>query len=149
MICDVTYRRIDTWVRGGLIQASGRPSNGKGTRRLFIFSDLVEIRVLRGLTERGVSLQSLKEAISKLRRLMPENQADLLASTRLVTNGKSVFRLIDESRLESLDEYGQFAFAFGFGTEVAYLAETVRNQERPVRYVRKTEGTTRRKTSAG
>lgn len=80
---------------------------------------------------------------------MPENQADLLASIRLVTNGKSVFRLIDESRLESLDEYGQFAFVFGFGAEVTYLAATVRSQGGPIRYVRKTEGVTRRKVSAG
>lgn len=148
MICDVTYRRIDTWIRGGLIQSSGRPSNGKGTRRLFTFTDLIEIRVLRGLTERGVRLQALKEAIRQLRRSLPESQTELLASTRLVTNGKSVFRLIDEGRLEGLDEYGQFAFAFGFGSEVAFLVETVKNQRRPIRYVRKTEGKTCRKASA-
>lgn len=145
----MTYRRVDTWIRGGLIRASGRSADGKGSRRLFLFSDLVEIRVLRGLTAKGVRLQSLKKSISQLRRLMPENQADILASTRLVTDGKSVFRLLDGDRLESLDEFGQYAFAFGFGMEAAHVAETVRNQGKPIRYVKKSESVVRRKATAG
>lgn len=80
---------------------------------------------------------------------MPENSADVLVSTRLVTDGKTVFRLVDGDRLEGLDGYGQFAFAFGLGAEVAHVAETVRKQGRPNRYTRKTASNLRRNALAG
>jgi DNA-binding transcriptional MerR regulator len=136
-ICDVTYRRIDTWIRNELIQASKRASNGKGSRRLFTFADLVEIRVLRSLTAQGVKLQSLKTSIARLRKLMPDSHGDLLTSARLISNGKKVFRILEDGHWESLDECGQFAFAFGIGEEVAQLVKAVRKQERPIRYVKR------------
>lgn len=79
---------------------------------------------------------------------MPQNKDAVLRSTRLVTNGRSVLRFVDNDRLESLDEFGQFAFAFGFGEEVAHVATAVHQQRKPVRYVRKTENKARRAVSA-
>lgn len=133
----ITYRRLDYWLRQEIIQASGRSKVRRGTPRLFTFRDLVEIRVALQLTEKGLKVSSLRECLLSIRRRLPKLEAPL-ASERLITDGKVVFRYVpDIGVLESLDEYGQFAFSFGVGEEIQAVVRELEKIPVPVRYKRR------------
>lgn len=134
-ITGVSYRRLDLWIRNGIIRASRREAEGKGSRRLFTFSDLVEIRTLLALTGSGVKLSALVESAKRIRAEAGRNGVESLSSVRLITNGASVFRYLPElEMLESLDGYGQFAFAFGLGDHVKQLLDAASRLDRKSRY---------------
>ncbi|MEW8027248.1 MAG: MerR family transcriptional regulator [Candidatus Thiodiazotropha endolucinida] len=130
----ISYRRLDYWLRQGIIKASGRSKVRSGTPRLFTFRDIVEIRVALKLTDSGLRVSSLRKSLKSIRRQLPKLEAPL-ASERLVTDGKTVFRYIPEyEALECLDDYGQFAFSFGLGEEVRAAVTEVKRMPTPVRY---------------
>lgn len=130
----ITYRRLDYWVRQEIVRASGPGGVGRGKRRLFTFTDIVEVRVAMKLIENGLRLAALRKSIKSIRRQLPNLDAPL-ASNRLVTDGRKVFRYDpDLGSLESIEEYGQFAFWFGVGEEVEAIRKEVEKMQRPVRY---------------
>lgn len=130
----ITYRRLDYWVRQGVIRASGRGAVKRGMPRLFSFTDIVEVRVAMRLIENGLRLSALRNSLKSIRRNFPTLGAPL-ASKRLVTDGKKVFRLDpDLGSLETLDDYGQFAFWFGLGEEIQAAVSEVEKMPVPVRY---------------
>lgn len=126
------------WCRREIIRPSKRRADGKGQRRLFTFRDVIEVRTLKALTAQGVRLSALKESVERLRKDLGVNGENALASTRLVTDGKTVFRYVpSQNHLESLDAFGQFAFAFGVGDEISTLLEKVGQLNRYSRYARR------------
>jgi len=134
LLANVSYRRLDYWVIAGMIQPSGRPSAGRGSRRLFTFSDLLEIRVLVRLTQCGLRLAALRSSVKQFRKRIPELVNKPLSSLRLVTDGRTLFRYLpDGETLETLDEFGQFAFAFDVGAEAVQLEKAVSSMKRPLR----------------
>jgi len=134
----VTYRRLDLWCRREIIQPSMRTARGRGQRRLFTFRDLVEIRTIKTLTAQGVRLAALLVAVNRIRRDFGDLDGSPLASARLVTDGRSVFRYVPaRDHLERLDEYGQFAFAFDLGAEVAALRGLISQLDGRSRYTRR------------
>lgn len=132
----VSYRRLDYWLSKGIVKCSGRSSCGRGSTRLYTFNNLIEVRAVKELVEQGMRLNSLKLCISQLRKHLPKISSSPLASVRLVTDGKTIFRILDEDRLESMDEFGQFAFTFGIGDEILGLSKKVCERIRPIRYER-------------
>jgi DNA-binding transcriptional MerR regulator len=137
VLADVTYRRLDSWVRRGIIRSSAREAGASRRRRLFTFSDVVEVRTLRLLTASGVRLSALQACVERLRRDLGRQGDNVLASSRLVTDGVHIFRYVsNEDRLEQLDQYGQFAFAFGIGDEITSLSQKAQALDRRSRYER-------------
>ena len=137
-LAEVTYRRLDLWVRRELIRSSGRRAAGKGQRRLFTFNDVIEVRTLKALTAKGVRLAALTQCIQQLRRHMDDNIERSFASIRLVTDGTTVFRYVpSKDHLESLDAYSQFAFAFGLGEEISLMSIRASKLDRSSRYTRR------------
>ena len=96
---------------------------------------MIEIRTLKSLTAHGVRLAALSSCIQSLRVDLATHDGVSIASLRLVTDGKTVFRYVPEkSHLESLDQYGQFAFAFGIGDEAKSLSKSAKLLDRHSRY---------------
>jgi DNA-binding transcriptional MerR regulator len=136
----ITYSQLDYWVKKGLIRCSGKATLGKGSPRQFKFEDLVEIRTVKVLTDSGMKLGKLLGCVKHLRKTMRSDETKL-SSVRIVTDGKHVFRyLSEEEKLETLDEFGQFAFAFGLDEEVRLLRDKIENKSFPKRYELRTEG---------
>ena len=132
----ITYRRLDCWVNAGVVRASGRSKVKRGQPRLFTFRDIVEIRVVLKLIHHGLRLSLLKDCLKSVRKRIPEVESPL-ASEKLVTDGKKVFRYVPEiGALESFDEFGQFAFAFELGEEIKAVVEEIEKNPFPVRYVK-------------
>jgi DNA-binding transcriptional MerR regulator len=64
----ITYRQLDYWARTGLVTPSVRAADGSGTQRLYSFTDIVELRIIKRLLDAGVSLRQIRDAIGYLRK---------------------------------------------------------------------------------
>jgi DNA-binding transcriptional MerR regulator/predicted RNase H-like HicB family nuclease len=67
-IVGVTYRQLVYWDKTALIRPSVQRAKGRGSRRLYSFEDLVELRVVAKLLAAGVSLPAVRKAARYLRQ---------------------------------------------------------------------------------
>jgi DNA-binding transcriptional MerR regulator len=81
----ITYRQLDYWARTGLLQPSVASAKGSGSRRVYSYSDVLELKVIKQLLDAGVSLQSARRAVECLR----EDLGTDVASANLVLTGNS------------------------------------------------------------
>ena len=118
----VTRTQLAYWDKGGIVRPS-MPAAGRGSRRLYNFRDLVQLRVANRLKERGLSLQRLRKSLVYLRRQFPDVEAPLAEMTFL-TDGETVF-VLDRDPQTLLDALKkQFLFSIPFGL----LVEELRGQ---------------------
>ncbi len=82
-IVGITYRQLDHWTRTELVCPSLAQAHGSGTQRLYSYTDLVELKVIKSLLDGGLSLQSVRKVIDYLR----DNLGSDVASANLVING--------------------------------------------------------------
>ena len=66
-IVGVTYRQLDYWTRTGLVYPTVQAAQGSGTQRLYSFNDLLQLKVIKSLTDAGASLQKVRQAIDYVR----------------------------------------------------------------------------------
>lgn len=91
----ISVSALHYWDRSDLLKPSLRPATGRGSRRLYSFTDLVQLLVIARLRELGLSLQRIRRCLSFLRRKFPHLEAPL-AELSLVTDGEAIFLLTDE-----------------------------------------------------
>ena len=102
----ITYRQLDYWARTDLVVPSVSDAGGSGTKRLYSFRDIVELRVIKSLLDTGVSLQNIRKAIEYLRGL---NQPP--TGMTLVSDGDRVYAEDSPGALLDLLAKGQGVFA--------------------------------------
>lgn len=117
----ITYRQLDYWDRSGLVRPSVRRAQGKGSRRLYSFQDVVELRVVSKMLASGVSLPTVRKAVRYLARNF-ENVARPLAQLTLAPSGKRVLVTVEE-RLIDAAANGQIVISIS----VAAIAEEMKN----------------------
>ena len=124
-IVGVTLRQMQYWDERGFIRPSVRLAEGRGTRRLYSFADLVQLKVVKDLTRRGLSLKKIRRCLKPLKRGIPESIRPL-DSLRYVTDGERVFVLTTDKNkiLDVMDR--EFVFSFGIGNLVRELNGQVR-----------------------
>jgi DNA-binding transcriptional MerR regulator len=83
----ITYRQLDYWARTGLVRPSVADAQGSGSRRLYSYRDVLELKVIKQLLDAGVSLQSARRAVECLRG---DLGADLAAAKLVLTGSHSV-----------------------------------------------------------
>jgi DNA-binding transcriptional MerR regulator len=83
----ITYRQLDYWARTGLLRPSVADARGSGSKRLYSYRDLLELKVIKQLLDAGVSLQSARRAVDCLRQNLG---ADLPSAKLVLTEGRSV-----------------------------------------------------------
>ncbi len=81
----ITYRQLDYWARTGLLRPSIADARGSGTQRLYSYTDVVELKVIKQLLDAGISLQRARRAVECLR----DGLGGDLASSNLVLVGTS------------------------------------------------------------
>jgi len=79
----ITYRQLDYWARTGLLRPSLAEARGSGSKRVYSYHDVLELKVIKQLLDAGVSLQSARRAVECLR----EDLGTDLATTKLVLSG--------------------------------------------------------------
>ena len=102
-IVDITYRQLDYWTRTGLVSPTIQPAQGSGTQRLYSFNDLLQLKVIKGLTDAGASLQKVRQAIDYVR----EHLADDWAKVTIVADGSGVYACTSDAEVVDLLRSGQ------------------------------------------
>ena len=107
----ITYRQLDYWARTGLVEPSVRPATGSGTQRLYGFSDILVLKIVKRLLDTGVSLQQIRTAVSHLR----ERGVQDLAGITLMSDGASVYECTTNDEVVDLIQGGQGVFGIAVG----------------------------------
>lgn len=107
----ISYRQLDYWDKSDLVTPTLRQAKGKGSVRLYSFTDLVALRAVRRLEEGGIPLQTIRKAIKYLQANLP-SVARPFGKVTLVTDGNTIFALCQDSQqlIDTL-KGGQLVFA--------------------------------------
>ena len=85
-IAGITYRQLDYWARTNLIRPSLVDAKGSGSRRSYVYRDLLELKVIKNLLDAGIKLESVREVFSYLRSHVDTD----IAAAHIVISGKAV-----------------------------------------------------------
>ena len=102
-IVGITYRQLDYWTRTGLVEASLRGAHGSGTQRLYSFNDLLQLKVIKRLTEAGASLSKVRQAIDYVRTNLESDWA----KATIATDGNGVYACTSDAEVMDLLRSGQ------------------------------------------
>lgn len=113
----ISYRQLDHWARTDLLKPSLRAARGSGTQRLYSYTDLVQLRVIKRLRDTGISLAKIRKAVEWLRSDMDEQ--DPLKDSTLLSDGIDIWTSdnSDETQQYLMDilRRGQGVFAIAVG----------------------------------
>jgi DNA-binding transcriptional MerR regulator len=85
-IVGITYRQLDYWARTDLVRPSAHDASGSGSRREYVYRDLLELKVIKNLLDAGIKLESVRTVFNYLRRHVSTN----VAAAHVVISGQSV-----------------------------------------------------------
>ncbi|HZD68801.1 MAG TPA: MerR family transcriptional regulator [Actinomycetes bacterium] len=108
----ISYRQLDYWARTNLVTPSVRAADGSGSQRLYSFTDLVELRIIKRLLDAGVSLRRIREAIRYLRR---EAAGKPLTDITLMSDGKRIYACHSGEEVIDVLSGGQAVFGIAIG----------------------------------
>jgi DNA-binding transcriptional MerR regulator len=138
-----TGNQLRYWDKIGLVKPGVQATGGRpGVRRVYTFRDLVSLKVIKSLLDGGMSLQRVRRAYGYLRENV--NLDEHLSSVKLVTDGKSIFKILkgDGDILDALRQ-GQMAFFVAIdrlaGEVGSGVTEFVRDRDQFVRTLRTVE----------
>jgi len=110
-VAGITYRQLDYWARTGLVEPTIRNATGSGSQRLYSFSDILVLKIVKRLLDTGVSLNQIRTAVSVLR----ERGVVDLAGITLMSDGASVYECTSADEVVDLIQGGQGVFAIAVG----------------------------------
>ena len=102
-IVGISYRQLDYWARTDLIRPSLADASGSGSRRLYSYRDLLELRVIKSLLDAGIKLESVRTAFEYLRTHVETD----IASAHLVISGSDVILCDGEQLIDVMRRGGQ------------------------------------------
>jgi DNA-binding transcriptional MerR regulator len=97
--------------RQGLVEPSCKCPRGHGTKRHYSFGDIIALRLIRELSQVGVSPTRLRGGLRALRKHHPEITLTSLPATHVATDGKHLVLCRPGQSVERLID-GQMSFAF-------------------------------------
>lgn len=98
----ITYRQLDYWARTELIRPSLTDAAGSGSRRLYSYRDLLELKVVKSLLDAGIKLESVREVFEFMRTHVNSD----IAAAHIVISGKQVL-FCDGDQLIDVLQQGQ------------------------------------------
>ncbi|MHB8843321.1 MAG: MerR family transcriptional regulator [Nitrospirota bacterium] len=130
----LTYRRLDYWDRTHFLKPSTKEASGRGTVRLYSFTDIVQLKVAKSLSDKGVTLRSMRKAILYLKMHFLDIEKPL-AEMRFITDGEKIFVLTKDGKaiLDTLSK-GQMVFTFAIGEIVKELKGSIERNSQSTRY---------------
>jgi DNA-binding transcriptional MerR regulator len=119
-IIGVSLRQLQHWDEKGLIKPSVREASGRGTIRLYSYTDLIQLKLVRTLRDNRISLQKIRRSLEYLQSHFPEIKRPLL-ELKFLTDGETIFILTSDQK-EILDTLKrQFVFTLAIGEIVHEL----------------------------
>jgi DNA-binding transcriptional MerR regulator len=124
-IVGVTLRQIQYWDEQGFVRPSVKLAQGRGSKRLYSFHDLVCLKVVKDLTHHGFSLQKIRNCLRPLRKYSTTAKQPPV-SLKYLTDGEDLF-IITSDREKILDAIEcQFVVSLGIGHLVQELSGEVK-----------------------
>jgi len=117
----ITYRQLDYWARTGLVEPSIRGAKGSGSQRLYSFTDILVLKVVKRLLDTGVSLHNIRVAIDHLRARGTQD----LAEVTLFSDGASVYECTSPEEIVDLLQGGQGVFGIAVGGAMREVTGTL------------------------
>jgi len=102
-VVGISYRQLDYWARTDLVRPSLAAASGSGSRRLYSYRDLLELRVIKSLLDAGIKLESVRKAFGYLREHVDSD----IASAHLVISGNDVLLCDGEGLIDVMRRGGQ------------------------------------------
>lgn len=121
----ITQRQLQYWDEHNLVKPSVSSAEGRGSIRLYSFADLVQLKVLKGLRDNGITLQKVRKSLHYLNKNFP-NVAKPLAELSFVTDGETIFAISKTNR-DAIDtlKQGQLVMYIALGSIVEELKRDV------------------------
>jgi DNA-binding transcriptional MerR regulator len=102
-VVGITYRQLDYWARTDLVRPSMAEATGSGSRRLYSYRDLLELRVIKSLLDSGIRLEQVRKVFAYMRNQLGED----VASANLVIDGSRSVLVNTGEELIDLLQNGQ------------------------------------------
>ncbi|HET9258962.1 MAG TPA: MerR family transcriptional regulator [Acidimicrobiia bacterium] len=109
----ITYRQLDYWARTGLIVPSLAQAQGSGSQRMYSFSDVVQLKVIKNLLDAGMSLKKIRSAVEILRAELDSDQP--LADVTLLSDGQTIYAAHSDQEVVDVLRKGQGVFSIAIG----------------------------------
>jgi len=104
----ITYRQLDYWARTKLIVPALQQATGSGSQRLYSFTDVVQLKVIKRLLDAGMSLKKIRSAVEILRIQLDSDQP--LADVTLLSDGQTIYAAHSEQEVVDVFRRGQGVF---------------------------------------
>jgi DNA-binding transcriptional MerR regulator len=121
-ITGLSARRLQYWDKTDLAHPSILRARGQGSRRLYSKQDLFQLRVVKGILDAGISVQSVRRSLAFLRKLL--NGKHTLDNLILVSDGRSIYAYRDNDTILDTLHAGQTVFRLALGE----LSEEMKHQ---------------------
>ncbi len=102
-IVGITYRQLDYWARTDLIRPSMSDAAGSGSRRLYTYRNLLELKVIKSLLDAGIKLESVRKVFVYLRDKMDVE----ITAAHLVISGSDVMLCEGSELVDVMRRAGQ------------------------------------------
>ena len=122
-VVGITYRQLDYWARTGLVVPSIRGAAGSGSQRLYSFTDLLVLKIVKRLLDAGVSLQNIRVAVEHLRRRGIRD----LAGITLFSDGTTVDECSSPEEVVDLLQGGQGVFGIAVSGAMREISGTIKD----------------------
>lgn len=109
----ISYRQLDYWARTGLIRPSIQTARGSGTQRLYSFTDVVQLKVVKRLLDAGMSLKRIRSAMDILRAQLDSDAP--LADVTLLSDGTTIYAAHSPDEVVDVFRRGQGVFGIAVG----------------------------------
>ena len=119
-IVGVSLRQLQYWDEREFIRPSVKPADGRGTKRLYSFNDLICLKVVKDLAHHGFSLQMIRRCLRPLKENSSQTKRPA-ESLKFLTDGKELFVITNDRQqiLEAMKR--QFVLSLGIGSLVREL----------------------------
>ena len=98
-IAGITYRQIDYWARTGLLRPSLVKATGSGSRRVYTYGDVLELKVIKRLLDAGIELKKVRVIFDYVRTELGE---DISAATLVIDGAKSAIVRTQDEMIDAL-----------------------------------------------
>jgi DNA-binding transcriptional MerR regulator len=116
----VSLRQLQYWDEQDFIRPSVKLAEGRGTKRLYSFHDLICLKVVKDLARHGFTLQTIRRCLTPLKEHSSQTERPS-ESLKYLTDGEEMF-IITNDRQKILDAMErQFVVSLGIGNLVREL----------------------------
>jgi DNA-binding transcriptional MerR regulator len=119
-----TRKQLYYWEQKGLISTTFEVPIKPGMSRKYSLLDLIQIKVITELRQRGISLQKIGKSLDYIKKHIQAKKRPL-AELKFISNGRSVFIHSEEHIIDTVKE-GQYVLSLDLGDIVEKLNQDIK-----------------------